>query len=78
MYIITNCIFVFQALTDCNGSIDRELGKLLYTLATKLPKQFHCHLKLLTSYLTSKKIDQEAKLNAAVKFVQVSKSYPAA
>ena len=64
---------MWQAVAECSdsGGIDRELGKLLYTLATKLPKQFHCHLRLLTSYLTSRKIDQEAKLSAAIKFVQV-------
>ncbi|KAF2354524.1 Glutamine-tRNA synthetase [Trinorchestia longiramus] len=61
-----------QAIKECNGAqgVDRELGKLLYVLATKLPKQFHCHLPLLTSYLTSRKLDQEAKLLAAIKFVQ--------
>lgn len=53
------------------SGVDRDLGKLLYTLATKLPKQFHGHLPILTSYLASRKIDQEPKLNAAMKFVQV-------
>lgn len=63
-----------QAIKECNGvsGVDRDLGKLLYTLATKLPKQFHGHLPLLTSYLASRKIDQEAKLTAAIKFVQDS------
>ena len=71
IYFIPN--YLQQAIKECGGPtlIDRDIGKLLYILATKLPKQFHEHLSLLTSYVTSKRLDQEDKLTAAIKFVQV-------
>jgi len=58
-----------QTLAKCGGNIDREQGKLLYSVATKLPKQYHSHLSLLTSLVAERKIDQDAKLTAAIKYI---------
>lgn len=54
------------------GPVNKSVGNLLYHLATKLPRQFHSHLPLLVEYVASGQLDQEAKLTAAIKFVQVS------
>ena len=51
--------------------MDKEQGKLIYALATKLPKQALPHLPLLSSLVAKKSLDQEAKLLAAIAFVQV-------
>lgn len=53
-----------------SGPVNKNAGNLLYHLATKLPRQFHSHLPLLVEYVASGRIDQEAKLTAAIKFVQ--------
>lgn len=50
--------------------ISKSSGKLLYSLGTKLPKQFHSHLPFITAYVADGRINQEAKLTAAIKFVQ--------
>lgn len=56
------------------GDITKPVGNLLYHLGTKLPQQFHKHIPLLVSYVVDGRINQEAKLTAAIKFVQNSVS----
>ncbi|XP_064080495.1 probable glutamine--tRNA ligase isoform X1 [Macrobrachium nipponense] len=56
------------------GDITKPVGNLLYHLGTKLPQQFHKHIPLLVAYLVDGRINQEAKLTAAIKFVQNSVS----
>jgi len=58
-----------QTSQQCGGSIDKVQGKLLYSLATKLPKQFHAHLNRLTTMVAGGEIDHDAKLTAAIKYV---------
>lgn len=53
-----------------NGELNKIAGNLLYNLGTKLPRQFHNHLPFLVNYITNGGINQEAKLTAAIKFVQ--------
>ena len=62
--------FYFQAIAI--GPISKSSGTLLYVLGTKLPKQFHQHFPFLIDYIVKEKINLEAKLTAAMKFVQVS------
>lgn len=52
------------------GELNKNVGNLLYQLGTKLPQQFHKHLPLLVGYVADGRINQEAKLTAAIKFVQ--------
>lgn len=54
-----------------NGELNKNAGNLLYNLGTKLPRQFHNRLPFLVDYITKGGINQEAKLTAAIKFVQV-------
>ncbi|XP_068237763.1 probable glutamine--tRNA ligase [Palaemon carinicauda] len=56
------------------GDITKPVGNLLYHLGTKLPQQFHKHIPLLVLYVVDGRINQEAKLTAAIKFVQNSVS----
>merc|ERR1712212_1140171 len=69
---LTNSLesIIDQVLKENNGSINKEQAKLIYSLATKLPKQCNEHSKLLTTLISSSEIDQEAKLTAAIKFIQ--------
>ncbi|KAG0723873.1 putative glutamine--tRNA ligase [Chionoecetes opilio] len=57
-----------------SAPVNKNVGNLLYHLATKLPRQFHSHLPLLVEYVADGRIDQEAKLTAAIKFVQDHKA----
>ncbi|KAK3873045.1 hypothetical protein Pcinc_021915 [Petrolisthes cinctipes] len=52
------------------GELNKSVGNLLYNLGTKLPRQFHTRLPLLVEYVARAQINQEAKLTAAIKFVQ--------
>ncbi|KAK3873248.1 hypothetical protein Pcinc_021721 [Petrolisthes cinctipes] len=52
------------------GELNKSVGNLLYTLGTKLQRQFHTHLPLLVEYVARAQINQEAKLTAAIKFVE--------
>jgi len=61
-----------QVQKENSGTVDKEQGKLIYALATKLPKQALPHLPLLSSLVAKKSLDQEAKLLAAIAFVQSS------
>ncbi|KAK4303860.1 hypothetical protein Pmani_024160 [Petrolisthes manimaculis] len=52
------------------GELNKSVGNLLYSLGTKLPRQFHTRLPLLVEYVARAQINQEAKLTAAIKFVR--------
>lgn len=53
------------------GGVKPGVGKLLYNLGTRLPQQFHNHLPMLVEYVAQGHINREAKLRAAIKFIQV-------
>ncbi|XP_042203847.1 probable glutamine--tRNA ligase isoform X2 [Homarus americanus] len=64
---------VLATITDqaCGrGELNKKVGNLLYNLGTKLPRQFHTHLPFLVNYVADGLINQEAKLTAAIKFIQ--------
>lgn len=69
-YLIFYLFFVSPQARE-NGELNKSAGNLLYNLGTKLPRQFHNHLPFLVNYITNGGINQEAKLTAAIKFVQV-------
>nr|XP_045612229.1 probable glutamine--tRNA ligase [Procambarus clarkii] len=52
------------------GDLSKNTGNLLYNLGTKLPRQFHKSLPFLVNYVADGLINQEAKLTAAIKFIQ--------
>ncbi|XP_069959150.1 probable glutamine--tRNA ligase [Cherax quadricarinatus] len=52
------------------GELTKSVGNLLYNLGTKLPRQFHSCLPFLVDYVADGRINQEAKLTAAIKFIQ--------
>ncbi|KAK3797448.1 hypothetical protein RRG08_011699 [Elysia crispata] len=47
-------------------AIRKEIGKLLYNVASKLKAQIKNHMGLLVQYISSKKITSEDQLNAAL------------
>ncbi|XP_071162412.1 glutamine--tRNA ligase-like isoform X1 [Mytilus edulis] len=50
-------------------SIDKEMGKLLYNIATKLKTQIKIHQAMIVEYITKKKITTEIQLNAAMDYL---------
>ncbi|XP_076066868.1 glutaminyl-tRNA synthetase [Oratosquilla oratoria] len=52
------------------GDIKKGAGSLLYNLGTKLPKQFSNHQAFLVEYIAKGGLNQDAKLTAAIKFIQ--------
>lgn len=64
------CKLISQA--SKSGKFNKNVGNHLYNLATKLSKQFHDYLPLMINYIVQQKINQDAKLTAAIKFIQVS------
>ncbi|KAL5013471.1 hypothetical protein ScPMuIL_007741 [Solemya velum] len=51
------------------GEVDKETGKLLYHLATRLKSQVQPFQALLVEYLASRRIHTEVKLNAALEYL---------
>ncbi|GFR75254.1 glutamine--tRNA ligase-like [Elysia marginata] len=55
---------------DCGGaSVRKDIGKLLYNVATKLKAQIKNQMGLLVQYIASKKITTEDQLNAALTYL---------
>ncbi|VDI54571.1 Hypothetical predicted protein [Mytilus galloprovincialis] len=50
-------------------SIDKEMGKLLYNIATKLKTQIKIHQAMIVEYITKQKITTEIQLNAAMDYL---------
>ena len=65
--------FVFQAKRCGVGSIDKDVGKLLYNIATKLKTQIKNHQAMIVEYIVQKKITSEIQLNGK-KGVQISQN----
>jgi len=54
--------FGLQAEQICQGSIDKTVGTLLYTIAAKLKAQIVEHRGLLTEYVSQRKIASDLQL----------------
>ncbi|XP_041348484.1 glutamine--tRNA ligase-like [Gigantopelta aegis] len=48
---------------------NKDVGKLLYNIATKLKTQIRCHQSLLIKYIVQKQMTSEAQLNAAMDYL---------
>lgn len=57
--------FLFQAEKVAQGKIDKDVGKLLYNIATKLKAQIKNHQPMLVEYVVARKITTEIQLNGA-------------
>lgn len=51
------------------STVDKDVGKLLYNVATRLKKQIQSHQGLLVGYIATKKITTEIQLNAAMDYL---------
>lgn len=67
---LTAVLTVIVDQAQSKGELNKNVGNLLYSLGTKLPRQFHSRLPFLVEYVADGRINQEAKLSAAIKFVQ--------
>lgn len=56
-------LYLFQARKCGVQSIDKEMGKLLYNIATKLKTQIKIHQAMIVEYITKQKITTEIQLN---------------
>lgn len=57
--------FLFQAEKVAQGKMDKDVGKLLYNIATKLKAQIKNHQPMLVEYVVARKITTEIQLNGA-------------
>ncbi|KAK3581253.1 hypothetical protein CHS0354_032979 [Potamilus streckersoni] len=57
------------AAASSTAAIDREVGKFLYQVATKMKSQVRKHQNFLVSYIATKKIITEAQLEAAMSYL---------
>ena len=60
---VYNCFFSYKAEKIAPGKMDKDVGKLLYNIATKLKVQIKGHQNMLVEYIVSKKITSEIQLN---------------
>lgn len=58
-----------QAAKITPGPIDKDSGKLLYNIATKLKTQIKGHQSMLVEYVITRKINSEIQLNAALDYL---------
>ncbi|KAK7499971.1 hypothetical protein BaRGS_00008819 [Batillaria attramentaria] len=62
---------IIQEAEKCgDGEVhNKEVGKLLYQLATKIKSQIRSHWRLITRYIAQKKINSELQLTAALDYL---------
>ncbi|XP_048738794.2 glutamine--tRNA ligase-like [Ostrea edulis] len=58
-----------QAEKVAQGKMDKDVGKLLYNIATKLKAQIKNHQPMLVEYVVARKITTEIQLNAALDYL---------
>ena len=51
------------------GNVDKDVGKLLYNVATRLKAQIKAHQSLIVEYIAAKKITTEVQLNGRYMFI---------
>lgn len=60
---------VFQAQKSTKDGLDKDVGKLLYHIATKLKTQIKQHQAKLVEYVATRKIKSENQLNGKYLFL---------
>ncbi|XP_014773405.1 glutamine--tRNA ligase [Octopus bimaculoides] len=65
---LRQCIENVQKLSG-NSSIDKDVGKLLYNLSTKLKSQIYNKIPLLVEYIGKNKITSDLQLDSALSYL---------